>query len=307
MHAASAMMKLNTMDLRIVEWDRVEQSSYLIHQRMSYQYPGPIDDLNHHLVVFPPRHHGDQRRITYRLAVSSAGHHETIRKDAFGNLVVDLAIPRVETGVDFEAWMVVERRADSGPHRVHGAWLADRRFLDASPLTEPDDRLCGVAASLSSRPGGSLDLAERINEWVFSNLTYAPGVTDVQTTAAQALALGAGVCQDYAHVMIALCRACRLPARYVSGHLLGEGAMHAWVEVLVPCSQRPGEGTACAFDPTHGRRAALSYLTVAVGRDFADVSPTRGTFRAAARGCLSSRQSVTLTSLRYRDEALAAG
>ena len=291
-------MKLNTMDLRLVDWERVEHSSYLIHQRMSYHYPGPIDDLNHHLVVFPPRHHGDQRRITYRLDVSSDGHHETIRKDAFGNLVVDLAIPRVETCLDFEAWMVVERRADTGPHRVHGAWLADRRFLDPSSLTEPDEAMCAVATNLYGGPGGALGLAERINAWVFSHMTYTPGVTGVLTTAADALALRAGVCQDYAHVMISLSRLCGLPARYVSGHLLGEGAMHAWVEVLVPCQERPGEGTALAFDPTHGRRATLSYLTVAVGRDFADVSPTRGTFRAAAGGCLSSRQSVTLTSLR---------
>ena len=64
-------------------------------------------------------------------------------------------------------------------------------------------------------------------------ISYAHGVTSVATTAAEALAGGQGVCQDSAHVMIALCRAIGLPARYVSGHLLGEGGTHAWVEVIV--------------------------------------------------------------------------
>lgn len=295
-------MKLNALDLQAVDWPRVEQSSYLIHQRMSYDYPTPIDDLDHHLVVFPPRHHGDQRRISYRLEVSGADHQKSQRKDAFGNVVVDLAVPRVATRIDFEAWMVVERRAGDGTHRIHGAWLGDRRFLDPSPLTVPNDRLRALAASLAVGPGGALGLAERINAWVFSNMTYTPGVTDVETTAAEALALGAGVCQDYAHAMIALARLCGLPARYVSGHLLGEGAMHAWVEVLAPGNERPEEGVAWPFDPTHGRGTSLSYLTVAVGRDFADVSPTRGTFRAARGGRLSSLQSVSLTGLRYRGE-----
>ena len=159
-----------------------------------------------------------------------------------------------------------------------------------------------VAARLAHGRGGARGVAERINNWVHTHLTYTPGATDVHTTAATALALGAGVCQDYAHVMIALSRLCGLPARYVSGHLVGEQAMHAWVEVLLPCPERRGEGVALALDPTHGRPATLSYLTVAIGRDYADVSPTRGTFRAESGGCLTSQQTVTLTSLRYRDE-----
>ena len=65
-------------------------------------------------------------------------------------------------------------------------------------------------------------------------MAYTHGVTGVRTTAAEAFALRRGVCQDYAHIMLALCRLCDLPARYVSGHLLGEGGTHAWVDVLLP-------------------------------------------------------------------------
>ena len=74
--------------------------------------------------------------------------------------------------------------------------------------------------------------------------------------------------------------AVRLPARYVSGHVLGEGGTHAWVEVLVPHPQDADALRAVAFDPTHDRRAGLRYVTVAVGRDYCDVPPTSGTFEA---------------------------
>ena len=293
-------MNIAPIDLARVDWPRVDRSTYLVHQQMTYAYPTPIDALNHRLVVFPPRHHGDQRRVTYRLDVSGVEHQELERRDAFGNVVVELVAPRVESRIKFEAWIVMERRGGERPHRVHGAWLTDRRLLDASPLAAPDESLRTAAAALACGPGGPRGVAERINEWVHAQMTYAPGSTDVTTTAAQALAQGAGVCQDYAHVMIALARLCGLPARYVSGHLVGEGAMHAWVEVLLPGTCGAGEGVAWPFDPTHCRGTSMSYLTVAVGRDFTDVSPTRGSFRAASPGRLSSRQTVSLTGVSYR-------
>ena len=73
-------------------------------------------------------------------------------------------------------------------------------------------------------------------------MRYRPGATNIDTTAARAFGMAQGVCQDYAHVMLCLCRLCGLPARYVSGHLLGEGGSHAWVEVVVPDPAGVGRG-----------------------------------------------------------------
>jgi transglutaminase-like putative cysteine protease len=288
-----------SVDPGSVDWPQVAQSAYLIHQRVTYEYPTPIQDLQHKLVVLPPLNHGDQRRVAYQLEVSSAEHEMTTRRDAFGNLVVDLSAPWVERSIQFQAWTIVERRAATGPHRVGGRLLRDRRLLGPSPLTQPDDALRAAAADLLATGEAPLALAARISTWVHGAMTYEKGVTEVKTTAAEALALGRGVCQDYAHVMIAVCRLCGIPARYVSGHLLGEGAMHAWVEVMLPSEEHPGEGAAWPFDPTHDRATSLSYLTVAVGRDYADVSPTRGTFRAPTPGTLSSQRSVSLTTVQY--------
>ena len=99
--------------------------------------------------------------------------------------------------------------------------------------------------------------------------------------------------------MLALCRLCGLPARYVSGHVLGEGGTHAWVEVLVPHPQDTAALCAVAIDPTHDRRAGLRYLTVAVGRDYGDVPPTSGTFDAPYPGTLTTHKRAAVTRVDY--------
>ena len=128
-------------------------------------------------------------------------------------------------------------------------------------------------------------------------MTYRYGVTGVRTTAAEALELGAGVCQDYAHVMLAVCRACGLPSRYVSGHLLGQGGTHAWVEVVLPTHDGTGDAIAHAFDPTHASRGGLGYVSVAVGADYSDVAPTSGTYRSGAKGTLTATKRVSLVEV----------
>jgi transglutaminase-like putative cysteine protease len=292
---SSQIKSLGLLDHAEIDWGRVRRSVYLIHQNFHYEYPGPIEDLNHHLVVLPPRRHGDQRRLRHQLDVSVSPVAIASRRDGFGNVVLDFRVPYVETAIDFEAWIVVERFA-AGPHRLPGAALTDRRYLDPSALTEPDEALRAVATSLRMAGEEPLPLARRINRWVYETMIYASGVTTVETTAAEALALSHGVCQDYAHIMLALCRLCDLPARYVSGHLLGEGGTHAWVDVLLPA---PSEAVAVAFDPTHGREVGLSYVTVAVGRDYRDVAPTSGSYKATYKGRLSSERRVGLTAVQY--------
>ena len=292
---------LDLLDHQTVDWGRVQRTAYLIHQHLRYEYPGPIDDLQQCLMIIPPDYHGDQRLVFHHLEVSAPGVEIAQQHDAFENMVLNLYVPRVEKTIDFEAWIVVERYAGKGPHHISASLLADPRLLEPSDLTEPDDMLRKVAAMLMAEGHRDMALAQRINDWVYHALEYVRGVTDIHTAASQALALGKGVCQDYAHVMLALCRLCGLPARYISGHLLGDGGTHAWVEVLVPSADGSDTAVALPFDPTHGREADLSYLTIAVGRDYRDVAPTSGTFRASYRGQLSAKKRVGLTVLEYED------
>lgn len=102
-------------------------------------------------------------------------------------------------------------------------------------------------------------------------MQYVPGVTTIATTAAEAFADGRGVCQDYAHILIALCRIAGIAARYVAGMIVGEGATHAWCEVWL-------NGAWTGLDPTNDCLAGDSYIRLSQGRDFADGAVDRGCF-----------------------------
>lgn len=279
-----------------VDWGSARRVSYLLRQTFRYEYPEPIRDLNHRLVVIPPERFGDQRRLRHQLSVDAPDASFENRKDRFGNVIIDVFAPRVSDAIEFTAEVSVERHA-AEPNRLPDGWLAEGYLLEPSALTAADDRILKAAESLASSAAWGLPLADRINDWVYQSMTYQHGVTGVRTTASEALALGSGVCQDYAHVMLAMARACGLPSRYVSGHLLGEGGSHAWVEVVLPTNDGTGDAIASTFDPTHAGRGGLNYVTIAVGSDYSDVAPTSGSYRSAASGRLFTRKRVTLTEL----------
>jgi transglutaminase-like putative cysteine protease len=264
--------------------------SYLLRQRFRYDYPGPISHLRHRLVIAPPLAYGDQIVVRDRLVVTP----ETAvmwERDVFGNAVATLIARRVEDAIDLDYEAFVQRSEGAHP-RIAASWFDDARLHEPSPLTAPDEALRAAAATLRQEHfGDRYGLAARINAVVFEHMRYVPDVTNVATTAAEAYAQGTGVCQDYAHVMLALCRLNGLAARYVSGHLIGEGGTHAWVEVI---GEPLGDGSApvWGFDPTHRRVTTLSYVFVAAGRDFADVTPTSGCFVAPYIGRFSTYRSV---------------
>ena len=284
------------IDPASVDWGSASRASYLLRQTFRYEYPEPIRDLNHRLVVIPPERFGDQRRLWHDVSVGLDGARLEKRSDRFGNMIVDVFAPRVPDAIEFVAEVSVERRA-AEPNRLPDGWLADGYLLEPSALTEADDAILRAADDLAASAEWGLPLADRINDWVYQSMTYRWGATGVRTTAAQALEMGAGVCQDYAHVMLALCRTCGLPSRYVSGHMLGQGGTHAWVEVVLPANDGTGDAIAHTFDPTHASRGGLGYVTVAVGGDYSDVAPTSGTYLSGARGRLAATKRVTLVEV----------
>lgn len=107
-------------------------------------------------------------------------------------------------------------------------------------------------------------------------INYQKGVTDITTTAEQALEKGAGVCQDYAHIMLSLCRMAKLPSRYVVGMMTGEGASHAWTEVLC-------KGIWYGFDPTNNMLVDDNYIKISSGRDYNDCTVNKGVFIGFAK------------------------
>lgn len=147
-------------------------------------------------------------------------------------------------------------------------------------------------------PNGVSDIWKdslKIGEHIFKTFTYVPRSTTAGTRMIEALRARKGVCQDFAHVMLAMCRTQGIPARYVSGYFYNElrkpdeiEASHAWVEVFLPGYGWKG------YDPTHNRLADSRYLKLAVGRDYADIRPVSGSFRGKGTRLLRVEVQVLL-------------
>ncbi|MFP4157481.1 MAG: transglutaminase domain-containing protein [Opitutales bacterium] len=126
-----------------------------------------------------------------------------------------------------------------------------------------------------------------LNSWIYKNFEYRPGETVISTPISDIVAQRRGVCQDFAHLMLAILRSNGIPARYVSGYieaynpeqndakLIGAAASHAWVEVYLP------GGTWWGLDPTNNQAVGPRHIEMAVGRDYSDVAPMRGTYKGA--------------------------
>ncbi|GAC1305746.1 MAG: transglutaminase family protein [Vulcanimicrobiaceae bacterium] len=295
MHARSSEEIAGPLDEARVNWDDVREATYVVQQRFRYDYPGPIADLHHRLMIVPRERHGAQRRIATRLDVTPhAVAHDA--HDVFGNPVATFFARRIDGTIEFTHRSIVTRTRME--HVAHPGDVDDARLRTPTPLTAADAALRDAAASLRAGYADPVARADALCAFVFAEMRYVAGSTDVETTAAMAFARRRGVCQDYAHVAIALARHGGLAARYVSGHLLGEGGTHAWIELLV----RAGDGAGAvvlAYDPTHGRRVDMRYVAVALGRDYADVAPTSGVFTAPYAGVLTASKRVAATSVAY--------
>lgn len=284
------------LDHHRVAWNNVRRSRYWMYQRFQYRYPSRIRELSQRLIVIPQEQYGDQRVCAYALRVSVPNASTTTHVDAFGNRVFLVYAPEASDEVTFEMRLVVERDLTaSGAPRLSAADVA--RYRMPTALTSPNARLVAVARRLAAEHSSPEQLCEALSSWVFRAMHYGSGATTVSTTATEALAIGKGLCQDYAHIMLALCHAASVPARYVSGHMLGEGGSHAWVEVLLEAPE--GGYQAIAFDPTNKRRTTPAYITVATGRDYRDVSPTSGSYVAPYPGQLTTSKRAGLTHLEY--------
>jgi transglutaminase-like putative cysteine protease len=193
--------------------------------------------------------------------------------DAYGNVLHTLVLNkphseiRLRVSGEIDTFPLIDGLLSDGPGPV-----PLEHFTCSTPLTDADAAVCELARSVPAltSPASLIALSERIIERV----EFQSGVTDVTSTAAEALAHGKGVCQDHAHLMLACCRARGVPARYVSGYIepgdVPHGASHAWVDVWL-------EGLGwTSVDVTHATFASEIYCRLAVARDYEAAAPVRG-------------------------------
>lgn len=210
--------------------------------------------------------------------------------DGFGNLLRVGYCPQKHTEFDFFAsgLVCVDRESPEAtrPEPAHPV------YLQPSPLANADEALATWARGIAgvTRKEAITPITSAVDEetaaarWqiiqdlstaAHARLAYTPGATTTSTTAVQALELGAGVCQDYTHVLISALRACGIPARYCNGLMSGEGATHAWVVAHDGIRWH-------GIDPTNDKIVDDNYLLFSEGRDFGDCAIEQGVFRGTA-------------------------
>jgi transglutaminase-like putative cysteine protease len=278
---------------------------YKIRHETRYRYSADVVHA-HHLLHLVPRPASYQQCLEHEIAIEPAAHRSVSEIDAFGNplLRLELAQPHRELAVvsqmqievhsrptlDVETSEPWEKVRDSFAY--HGAWpsrqqLDAARFRHESPHVRIKQAFTDYAAECFEPGRPILACALALTTRLHADITYAPGETGIGTSATEVIETRRGVCQDFAHLMIACLRSRGLPARYVSGYLrtngklVGDGASHAWVSVWSP---RYGW---IEFDPTNGCFAATDHVAVAWGRDFGDVSPLRGVILGGGKHQLS--------------------
>ncbi|MBM3270515.1 MAG: alpha-E domain-containing protein [Candidatus Sericytochromatia bacterium] len=268
-----------------------------IRQRMLSRYSAPVKDVVTLLRVTPWERHGLQKVVDEEWSIDPPGKIRSYR-DPLGNHVWAVEHPRVEEQIAYEVEMLVENTSlldEDGrplPPPLDPPGDAEKAlYLELTSLVDADERITGVARQLRQKHPDLEQLVAAIADWVTDRMHKGPGKTQWDTPATRALAGGYGVCQDYAQIMLALCRSAGIPARYVSGYVPAEGQMHAWVQVLLP-DPETGRERWIAFDPLHAARPTETYVTVAYGRDFNDITPISGRFnhvRDLARHSLDVR------------------
>lgn len=267
---------------------------YTVRHVTRFAYESPISESVME-VRMQPRTDANQRCIQFGLTTVPVS-RVLMYQDHDGNIVHHFGIPARHSRLTLTAEALVEvGPAPLIPYDLgEGSWeqldaiTASGEFweyLNPSPYTKPTARLEKLASEIRlDRAEDPLLLLRRLNTEVYDRFEYSPQSTRVDSPIDEALETRKGVCQDFAHIMIALVRPLGIPCRYISGYLFhqeradrsSESATHAWVEAYLPDIGWVG------FDPTNNRLAEERHVQVAVGRDYADVPPTRGVFRGVS-------------------------
>jgi transglutaminase-like putative cysteine protease len=222
-----------------------------------------------------PRAEAQQHTRSWQLSAAGQLHGYT---DAHGNLSHMLTLNAPHQALAIVASGMVETSAPPGGRITGGDTLPPLVYTVPTRLTAITPAIAGLAAEFMA--AGTVPTtaeAMRLAERIVGTVQYQSGSTAVGTTAGAALALGAGVCQDHAHIFLACCHANGWPARYVSGYIdpgnTGHAASHAWVDVW---TDDGGDVGWVSLDVTHARLMTDAYCRLAVGRDYDSAAPVRG-------------------------------
>ena len=288
-----------------------------INHVTKFRYSAPITESIMELRM-QPLTEGPQRCLKFELSLKPTA-RVTAYRAHLGNAVHHFDIPGRHTQLVINARSLIETlpRAEPPEALAPGAWDELDALVEGgdywdmlmpSHFAQPTAALLDFARELDlRRRDDPLTVLRELNAAIYNAFDYVPQSTSADSPIDEALEARKGVCQDYSHIMIALARSLRVPCRYVSGYLFhrveyndrsAQDATHAWVEALLP------ELGWVGFDPTNNLPAGQRHIRVAVGRDYADVPPTRGVFKGAAESELSVAVQVKPAEEPDSEEAL---
>jgi transglutaminase-like putative cysteine protease len=285
---------------------------FRIYHRTKYTYETPVRDSANQIVLFPIKDEF-QEVLSQELKISGDPDLE-IFKDFYGNEIGSFM--RVEAHdelvIDSKIEVITKPRpAPVDPISVEGSWSQLHLLRFQAPYidflrqekVEALEELRTLVNSRQTGLGSPLVVMQELNEFVYSNFKYIKGVTSVETTLDEIWKLKAGVCQDFAHILLMMLRLIHIPSRYVSGYICpglggmrGEGATHAWVESYIPSYGWLG------LDPTNNCIAGAAHVRLAVGRNFSDCSPVKGTYKGKSGHVLEVGVSVSYEDGRITEE-----
>ena len=272
-----------------------------IHHLTRYQYDRPVKESVNEIRIYPLSCK-EQEALYHEINITGSPEILLIN-DYWGNRTGMFNLLDSHKELTIESKLIVRTLGSNSDAITAPGILQDLQaemkqnlsLLELRQVTEIDlrEQLSNLAARFSTPEMPVSMIVERCANYIFSQFKYIKGITNVETTVAEILELESGVCQDFAHLMLELLRNTGIPCRYVSGYICpnkngmrGEGATHAWVEAWIP-----GYGWT-GIDPTNNVWVNNHHVKLAVGRDFRDCSPIKGTFKGPARQSLSVYVSV---------------
>ncbi len=276
-------------------------SIFKIHHITKYEYEKPVKESMNEIKIFPYQCN-EQEILSHELTISGNPYIHFF-KDYWGNKngVFNLLAPHKELLIESKLML---RTTASSQLKInfHTGWeeLAKEvngnlqlLELGAPEKIELQTQIDAISATIFNSSKSIASAVELCSEHIFKYFKYIKGITNIETTVDEILTHQAGVCQDFAHLMLQILRTLKIPSRYVSGYICpnkngmrGEGATHAWVEAWIPQYGWAG------IDTTNNVWVTNNHVKLAVGRHFSDCSPIKGTFKGPAKQKLSVYVSV---------------
>jgi transglutaminase-like putative cysteine protease len=274
---------------------------FRIHHITKYEYDRNVKESINEIKIFPFSCN-EQETLQHDLIITGQPDMH-IYHDYWGNKIGIFNLLAAHKELVIESKLVVRTISPLQERtEIPSGWAALGKEVSGSlrlmelasaKAVSSQSKIDKIARSILDKKKDAAETVGMCNEYIYNNFEYIKGITNIETTVDEILDKGAGVCQDFAHVMLQLLRTMKIPSRYVSGYICpnkngmrGEGATHAWVEVWLPDQEWVG------VDPTNNIWVTNSHIKLAVGRNFNDCTPIKGAFKGPAREKLSVYVSI---------------